>query len=76
MNKYIHEINVRLDQLDISRYQLAKETGLSESTIKRMLEGINDPLLGNLLKCYWALGMDLKITKKRIGQKQKGLLGK
>lgn len=57
----LEEIRV---QKEISRYKIAKETNLNESTIKRILDLDNEPSLSNFLAIAKVLGVNFFFESK------------
>lgn len=51
-------------QKGISRYKIAKDTGLNETTIKRTLDYENEPLLPNFLAIAKVLGVNFFFESK------------
>lgn len=60
-DQILKEMNARLNELGISRYELSKESGIDQATIKRILEGDRIPSVKLWLKLIDALGLNLRL---------------
>ena len=61
---FVNIIWERQRQLGLSDYQLARESGLSRSTISRWKSGKREPMTNQLLSLFPVVGLEIKVIEK------------
>lgn len=61
----IKKIKEIVEQEGITRYQIARKSGISDILLKRYFAGEVTPSIRNIEKIIASIGYELKITKKQ-----------
>lgn len=66
VDRIIQDIETALQSKGYTRYRLAKESGIPEITIKRILEQKNSPSIDKIIKICHCLDLEIIVKNKNI----------
>lgn len=64
MNEIILTIKSEIERQKLTRYKISQMSGISESQLKRWLEGITEPSISNAQRLAEAVGLKIEVKIK------------